>query len=95
MRSRKILQQLEYKRERVDKWYTRILGLRISEFDQYDMCIDTLWLISDISYDILHVTVLLKPTYAFQVFLFKIIQWYETWIEYTVVKIINAIRSHL
>ena len=44
---------------------------------------------------IIHVTVLVKRVHAFRVFLFKknIIQWYETRIEYMVVKIASVIEK--
>ena len=42
-------------------------GLRIGQFDRYDICIDTFWSISEISYDTLQVVVLLKQVYGFQI----------------------------
>ena len=54
-------------------------GPRIGQFDRHDMSIDTFWSISDISYDILHVTVLLKPIYAFKVFLLQTLNRTMMW----------------
>ena len=67
-----------------------MIGLCIGQFDRYDMCIDTSWSISDVSYDTLDVTMLLELIYAFQVFFFKhlIGRRYVTGIEYAVVVII-------
>ena len=51
--------------------------------------------VSDILYDTLHVTMLLKSINAFQVFYSKhlITRWHVAQIEYTIVKIIDAIKS--
>ena len=48
-------------------WRPEFIGLRIGQFDRYDMCIDTFWSISDKSYDTLQVDVLLKRVNAFQI----------------------------
>ena len=69
------------------------IWLRIGQFDRYNMCIETFWSISDISYCVLHVTVLSKPISAFHVLLFKTHNHTMVIIrlEYTIVKLINVI----
>ena len=41
------------------------VGMRIGQFDRYDMCTETVWSISDMSYDTLHAIVLLKQVYMY------------------------------
>ena len=68
-----------------------LLGLRIGQFDQYDMGTDTFWSIYDISYDIYmwlcywNGLTFMLSRYSYSMHL--IMRWYETQIEYTIVEI--------
>ena len=75
---------------------TYLVGRRIGQFDRYDMCTDTFWTIYDISYDTLHVAVLLRQVFTYMLSRCSyskhfITCWYETLIEYTIVEILNVI----